>query len=227
MTYRPSSSGNAFIYILLAVALLGGLTYVLSKSSENNPGTELSDAATKAAATQIIVYAAQAQMAVDRMISNGTSPDDINFTMPWEPTFNTAPTINKLFHPDGGGLQWKALPTAALHLGYRGTPGYSMASAYRGYYIGRFNQQVSTPSSAFDIVFSAHGVNPAVCREINRKITGTAATYTASESDRRLWVDAAYHTGNQANVTAANCPNCVDRPALCVLETFYSILVAR
>ncbi len=224
-----SSSGNALLYVLIAVILLGALSFTISRSGDNNPSGEISDAAAKTAATSILAYEAQAKAAVNQMIMNGTKVTDIVYTMPWESTFNDAPTTAKLFHPDGGGLQWKPLPDTAKGQVVNPTPGYSLSSGYKGYYVGRFNNVGWSPSSSLDIVFSAFGLKDAVCKELNRRLTGISATYTvgAGESPRRLFVPSAYHTGGQNDITATTCPNCENKNAFCIIDTYYSILYAR
>ncbi|PZP57456.1 MAG: hypothetical protein DI586_00025 [Micavibrio aeruginosavorus] len=223
------SSGNALIYVLIAVILLGALSFAISRSSDSNPNAEISDAAAKAAATSILAYEAEAKMAVNQMIQNGTKLTDINYMMPWEPTFNDAPTVNKLFHPDGGGLQWKGFTPSIFRSNGSPAPGYNLSNAYNGYYVGRFNNVAWTPTSNRDVIFTAYAVKPEICAELNRKVAGITATYGvgAGESPRRLFVQNAYHTGGWNDITTTTCPDCADRSALCVANTFYSVLIAR
>lgn len=230
MSSHSSSSGNAFIYILLAVALLGGLSFVLSKGNENNPGSELADASAKATAAQILSYASQAGMAVDQMVSNGTTIDNIDFKMPSNSNFNTAPTINKLFHPDGGGLQYKPLPKSAYTT--------ELLSPANGYYVGRFNNFEWTPTVSQDVIFAAYGLSLAVCQQLQLKISGTTTIPgTASGVPKSYFIDTAVTGTANANLTATICAACDGMVASCVrngaitssstVYTFYSILAGR
>ncbi len=223
------SSGNALIYVLIAIILLGALSFAISRSSDSNPQGEISEAAAKTAATSILAYEAQVKSAVNQMIMNGTKPSDIIYTMPWEPTFNDAPTANKLFHPDGGGLQWKGFNPSIFRTGGNPTPDYSLSNAYNGYYVGRFNNVAWTATTNRDIIFSAYAVKSEICAELNRKVDGTTAVYTVGtgESPRRLFMQNAYHNGGWNDITATTCPACENKNSLCVSNTYYSVIYAR
>jgi len=225
-----SSSGNAFIYVLLAVILLGGLTYVLSKNSDNNPGSELDAAGAQAAATSILAYASQAQSAVEGMMASGVDAGSIDFTMPSDAAFNTGDTTKKLFHPDGGGLQLKTLPRNAI--------GRVVNSPVNSYYAGRYNNFEWTPTPAQDVIFSAYGISLAVCQQLQLKVAGTTnIPGTATGLPKAYFVDGVISGTTNADFSAAICSNCNGQPASCVrngaisststLYTFYSILVAR
>lgn len=237
MTTRPAparaaspASGNAFVYILIACVLLGALTYSLSRSyNTGGAAKDLDDTRASIAADLILAYAGNAANVITQLDQTGVGDDEIVFTIPSDATFNNAPTTEKLFHPDGGGLNYKPLPKDAIDQALTGTP-------IAGYYIGRFNNFEWTPTTAFDVVFTAWGLNQATCAALNKKVLGTT-TITADQNSSRLkrsLIDDVHHGLGQVDMTVALCASCEDKPAMCQktasapdIYVFYSILVAR
>ena len=237
MTTRPAparasspASGNAFVYILIACVLLGALTYSLSRSyNTGGAAKDLDDTRALIAADSILAYAGNAANVITQLDQTGVSDDEIVFTIPSDAAFNNAPTTEKLFHPDGGGLNYKPLPKDAIDQDLTGNP-------VAGYYIGRFNNTEWTPSTTNDIIFTAWGIRREVCAALNKKLLGSATIPTELNLPqmRRTMVDAIYHSGANADATAAGCPSCDGKPSLCMrtggvpyVYAFYSILVAR
>ena len=221
-----NQNGNVFIYILVAVALLGSLMFVISKSdSQGDAREDLADGHTKIAANDILAYAASVTNSIVQMEQAGATADQIDFILPSDAAFNTPPSISKLFHPDGGGLNYKPLSAKAA-----ADDGAGLAA---GYYAGRFNSVEWTPSATNDILFSAYEITEDVCVALNLKITGSATVPTiVGDSLHNLFVDDSLHAGSNANFDIVNCAACENRPALCVTDgagkyAFYSILEAE
>jgi hypothetical protein len=221
-----NQKGNVFVYILIAVGLFGALMFVLSKSSsQNDAGTELSEGESKIAAGEIIAYAASATNAIAQMQQTGATVQMIDFMLPADTHFEDAPTIYKLFHPDGGGLNYKPLPAKASADDKTGLAA--------GYYIGRFNNIQWTPTTAQDVVFTAYEIKEPVCKELNKKVAGISTIPTVNgDSLQNLFVYADLHTGTNSNFTKTNCAACEEISALCVTDgagkyAFYSILEAE
>ena len=227
MTPNASSnaSGNVFLYILIAVILFGALSFTISKSNDSNPQGELSDASVKVALTSILAYEAQAKMAVNQMVQNGAKIDDIIFDMPSASSFNTGSTTLKLFHPDGGGLQYKPIPTASL-----GTPWTTAPSAY---YVDRYNNVGWTPSSAQEVLFTVIGLNEKICQELNKKISGssTIPSFSGSLPMARAIIPPAVSGNSAADLTTSACPTCDGKAAACAgwggKYGYYSVLAGR
>ena len=224
-----TQSGNVVIYILVAVALFGALTFTLSRINQGgNANTEISEAQATAYATQILSYAGQAASVIEQMKFNSSLDDTIDFTLPTEGTFNDDPTIHKLYHVTGGGLNYKPMPDAMQASDNAALP--------PGFYIGRFEQIDWTESTDHDIVFAAHEINQNICAKLNEKIIGDPAIPAlVGETPENLFVDDSTpsHGGTNAPFTSTECPTCEGRPAMCVSDaggtkyTFYNILVAR
>jgi len=226
MNMIRNQNGNVFVYILIAVGLLGSLMFLISKSaSQNDAVSELSEGESKIVAGEIIAYAAAASSAIAQMQQTGATVGMIDFIVPSDTNFNDAPTIHKLFHPDGGGFNYKPIPLKASADDKTGLSA--------GYYIGRFNNIEWTPTTAQDVVFTAYEIKQTVCAEINKKITGASTIPTVTgESLQNLFVSDDLHTGTNDDFTETNCAACKEIPALCVSDgsgkyAFYSLLEAE
>lgn len=219
-----NTRGNAFVYILIAIALFGALTFALSGSQETTSVGELNEGRATIAANEILAYAAAAQNSITSLDRMGTNAATIDFVLPSNNTdFNDPPHINKLFHPEGGGLSYKLLPKDAAVAAVTGPE--------EGYYIGRFNNTEWTPTTAQDVLFTAYGINRQVCEELNYKITGSRTIPSVSDA-AATFVDTEYHSGPNADLMISDCATCDEKPALCIdgssgLYVFYSILVAK
>lgn len=235
---RMSESGNVLVYVLIAVVLFAALSFTLSRQTDSTEAGALEENRAELYATELITYAANAKEAFDKMAFSGAYIEDIDFTLPSDPTFNTAPTIKKIFHPDGGGLNLAALPDKV------GVAG--VTDPVPGWYLGRFNnvEWTGTDAAATDIVLTAYGINPAVCGFINQNITGNTAIPTITEPVKEVLVPQAVGgithfaganqdlTTDPANTSPAPiCPDCHNRSSLCVQEggvyAFYSVLANR
>jgi hypothetical protein len=221
-----NQKGNVFVYILIAVGLLAALMFALSKSAGQEDGAgELSDGQNRIVAGEIIAYAASASNSLTQMQQTGATLDLVDFMLPSDVNFNTAPTLYKLFHPDGGGLNYKPLPTKAID-----DDGAGLAA---GYYIGRFNSVEWTPSLTNDVLFTAYEITEGVCTEINKKVANISTIpNVVGDSLANLLVDDALHAGTNANFEIVNCAACEEISALCVTDgagkyAFYSLLEAE
>lgn len=221
-----NEKGNVFVYILVAVGLFAALMFVLSKSAGQNDGAaDLTDGESKILAGEIIAYAASATNTISQMQQTGATVSMIDFMLPSDIDFDDAPTIYKIFHPDGGGLNYKPLPQKAS--------ADDQVGLVAGYYVGRFNNIEWTPTTANDVVFTAYEIKETVCKELNRKVAGTE-TIPAIVGDtlQNFFVYDDLHAGTNVNFEVANCPTCEEISALCVTDglgkyAFYSILEAE
>lgn len=220
---KTNQNGNVFVYILIAVGLLGALMFTISKSSnDTDAAAELADGQGKIIAGEIIAYAASATNALSQMQQTGATISMVDFMLPSDSDFNTVPNIYKLFHPDGGGLNYKPLPAKAIaddNLGLK-----------PGYYIGRFNSFEWTPTTANDVVFTAYEISQNVCLEINKKVANISTIPTVSGTGlENIFVDDELHSAINTNFTVAQCAACENISALCVTDgsgkhAFYSLL---
>lgn len=239
---RRSERGNALIYVLIIVVLFAALNFILSRQQSTSEVSVLSEQQAKFYATQILNYAAQARQAINQMVMTGTNVDDLTFFQQGDADFDseaTYPNINKIYSPEGGGLVPAAIPQSAIN-----DPG---GTPLPGYYIGRFNNVEWTYSSADDLIFAAYKIKKEVCEEINRMIAGdsfvpppqlnnTTAHYLIDNTNTapsHLRSNGTGHTNGTGDLTEAACPNCDDKPALCVADSgnnsyaYYDIIVQQ
>lgn len=218
---QARQSGNVMVYILLALVLIGALTVALTRQGDQG-GDDLSYEQAELQASQLISYSLSAQNVVNQMIMSGSNIDTIDAMLPSNAAFNTAPNIHKVFHPQGGGLNYEVpkLPPFAA----------SGVATTAGWYITKRNVQW-TPSAATDLVLAAFSIDPAVCRQINKKLTGQATLYPLVGATQTTNY---FTTAAATNLTAANCPSCDGKASLCVTDaaanarpTFYTILEGR
>ena len=203
------------IYVLIALALFGALTITLSSQNEQADGEEISDEQAELYAVELIEYAASAKNVADQMIMTGTSIDELDFVPPTSAVFDTAPHIHKIYHPAGGGLNYRFKYNNAMDI-----------TATSGWY--RVSTNIEwTPTAAHDVTLTAIRIPESVCTAINKKITGNT---TIPALDDFL---STYFTIGTADLNDVNCPDCVGYPSLCVIEdtgtfyAFYNIIAAR
>ncbi|PZO88795.1 MAG: hypothetical protein DI626_00860 [Micavibrio aeruginosavorus] len=216
--------GNAMIYILIALGLLGALTVVLTRQNNQGGSGDLDADRTELLASQIMTYTTTVKAAIDQMTLIGTPVSAIDFDRPSDVNFDTAPYTKKLYHPEGGALSYSP-PNPGIFVS-------GLSNPDAGWYVGRFNNVDWTPTTAQDVVLTAWGVNSQVCALLNKKITGST-TIPALSSARSRLVNVTYHSTANANFTPSDCAACEEKPSLCVstdsgaVFVFYSVISAQ
>lgn len=220
-TIKTGEKGNVLIYVLIAIALFGALSFTLSRQTRNSGTEDLDEAKAELYAMQLITYATQAKSVIDQMIFTGSDIDELDFTLPSEASFNTAPHIHKVFHPQGGGLTLATIPKNAIHE-------ISTGNGAK-WYLGRFNNVEWSKTSATDVILTAHQIDEKVCAAINNKITGfSTIPLLTSEISKSL-----IETSSNSDLTAASCAACDGYVTLCVgnsagsAYSFYTVLADR
>lgn len=109
---RHHQSGNAMVYILIAVLLFAALAYTFLKSGQTGQGS-LSKEQSKIAAGQILSFANNVEKAVEKLRQRGCSENQISFVgattyAPGNYTYSNAnaPSDNScdVFNANGGGV---------------------------------------------------------------------------------------------------------------------------
>ncbi len=221
-----SQSGNAFLYVLIAVVLFAALSFVMGRqTSDVSEAGALSAERAQMAATELLAYSASVKSAIEQMTFTGSLPENLTFEKPADAGYATAPHINKVYHPEGGGIVDKPIPTEIM--------GPVSGSPAAGWYLGRFNNIEWTKTTKPDILLTAYQISKSVCEKINEKITGATTIPVLGASARSLLIDAASYGGSNADLTAADCAACEGFPSLCVKDNaqeiyaYYSIIVDR
>lgn len=199
--------GNAMIYILLALALLAGLTMVLNRGNDMG-GDDLDKDKTELLTLQVTAYAGSAKNAVDQMMMSGTPVTSLNFVVPSDPTFNTGSNIHKVYHPAGGGLAFEKAEPAIFDT-------TSTYSTLGGWYMTRTNNIEWTPTAAPDVLLVAWRIHKAICENINKKITGSTDIPDIA-SPVEVFLGTTNGAPTNEDLMIADCADCEGYPALCV-----------
>jgi len=223
---RAYERGNALIYVLIAIALFAALSFTLSRQSGDSGGqSHLSEEKAELYASQLISYAAQAKNAVEQLLFEGSTVDELDFVLPSDAAFETGSDIRKVFHPGGAGLSPGTIPEQLVSQVDTNPPA--------GWYMGMFNNVEWTESSAQDVILTAHQISRTACEQINEKVTGNTTIPATNVTLNLILIDDSKHTGTNQPFNIANCGACEDMPALCISNaggtkfSFYSILVDR
>lgn len=223
--------GNAMIYVLIAIVLFAALSMTLGRQTNTNEADDLDDSKAEMYATQFIAYAASAKSAIDQMQFGGIDIANVNFTLPSQAGFNTAPTITKIYHPDGGGLNAGKLPEDAITS--------AIADPVAGWYMGRFNNVEWTKTSGTDVILTAFQIKKSICEKINLTITGSVTIPQLGDTIRETMIDDSFYTGaTNVDLTtdpagAPLCASCHNKASLCVEDSaggtyaFYSVIADR
>jgi hypothetical protein len=212
------------IYVLLALALLAALTVTLGRQADTG-GDDLSADQAELLALEVVSYASAVKNTVDQMVITGSVPASLIFARPQDgASFDNPPHVNKVYHPGGGGLSFEPADRN-LFSGTDTTP-------VGGWYLGRFNNIAWTPTSAHDIVLTAHDIGRMTCERINKKITGnTTIPALSGTGDPPTYYIAQVQGGiTNATLTATECAACNGFLALCVSNsagtqwTYYNII---
>ena len=225
---NTDESGNAFVYILIAVVLFGSLSFMMSRSNTNTAAkSELDDAQLAFQVEAIIKYTTEVQSVLARMQASGTHPDDIDFILPGAAAFDTAPNYDKIYHSAGGGLYQKNLNTAIL--------GIPVTTPTAGWYLGSFNNVEWTPSTSNDIVLTAYNISDELCAALNKKLIGDETVPSITFDPAEVLIDDSFGGASNDNFEVADCASCEGKPMLCIngtppglsVNAFYSIVLAQ
>lgn len=222
---RNKERGNALIYVLIAIALFGALSFTLSRQTNTSEVSGMSAERVKLVLSQIASYSAQAKSAVDQMLfTAATNISELDFTPPGDSTFDTGIVIHKVYHPSGGGLNPGRLPPEAVN--------QVTTDPMPGWYMGRFNNIDWTDTTADDVILVAFQVNEEVCNQINLSIDETLTTPpSATVQLRNILIDDALHGGTNVELTTDGgeiCPECHNRASLCIenagIYAYYTVI---
>jgi len=225
---RKHENGNAVVIILITVALFAGLTFTLSNSTRDGGETSgLSVAQAELHATQIMTYAAEAESVIDQMVFNGTFIEAIDEILPSDAAFETGSDIDKLFHPDGGGLTYK---TATEPPFVMVSPAPTTQSSW---VLSDITNVEWSDTTASDIILTAFGIAQPVCQAINNAITGATTIPVLGAGDAGYPDDAFAEDSGGADLLIAECAECEGQNALCVSNSsadrwyYYSVIGAQ
>ncbi|MFK7840505.1 MAG: hypothetical protein AB8B83_09295 [Bdellovibrionales bacterium] len=225
-------SGNALIYVLIAIVLFAALSFTLSRQTDTGEAGELTDTRAELYATQLISYSAQVKSALDQMIFTRARIDELDFTDPSDAGFNGGTQkdrSNRVFHPEGGGITKGRLPEDVIS--------QAGANPNAGWYLGRFNNVEWTNTTADDVILVAYQIDRAVCEKINEMINGNTNIPIISGILKTYLIDDSFYTATtNADLTTDPaftpiCADCHQIRSLCVQNVgqnayaFYSVVL--
>lgn len=226
-----NESGNALIYVLIAIVLFAALSFTLGRQTDSGEADILPREKANLYAVQLMSYSAQVKSVVDQMLFSGTNVDDLSYILPSDSAFEDVPpaagavsNIYKIYHPAGGGLIPSSIPDEA-----QGTAASTPAS---GFYLGQFTHIEWTASTADEIILTAYNINQSVCEEINETVTGSTDIPTTTQPLTVLLLDDTLGVWTNIDMTTESgtphCPECHEMTSLCVqnggIYAFYSIV---
>ena len=216
---KSTENGNALIYVIIAIALIGFLTVSLSNQANQSDGQNIDDELAELVALELIEYAQTAQQVIEQMEITGTSFTEFDFINPTSATYNTAPHIHKVYHPQGGGFNYKESDSFATGV-FLSTTGWNFSNATNVEW---------TRSGATDLIFTALDINATVCATLNEKITGSTTIPTNTTTIALLFSEASAATELNTTNCAAGCEG---YPSLCIEDSggdyaYYNILINR
>lgn len=219
--HKKKQSGNALIYVLIAIALFGALGFTLARQTNNSDTGEIDDAKAQIYATEFLTYSAQVRSVLDQMIFSGSNISNLDFTLPGASGYSSAPYVHKVYHPQGGGLMHSNLPTSAVV--------QISSSPAAGWYLGHFNNVEWSPSTSNDVILTAHQISRTICEKINESITGSSTIPSLSGALDDFLID----TSTNSDLDVAACAACEGYSTLCVSNaagdtySFYTVAAER
>lgn len=182
MTHQNSEKGSAIVYVFVGITLFGALMFLFSRgASQNSSGFTKQQSTIKAQA--VIQYGDSVANAVNRLIANGISENDISFETDFfkkqdGTIINTASVFPnctnekcKVFNPKGG----RAVAQYPTDLG----PLDPASPAYfppRGALIAHTFHIIDVGTSLPELVLSFHTIPKDVCIEINNLLNNKFTT---------------------------------------------------
>lgn len=142
-----TQAGNAVLFILIAVALFGGLAYTFMRGAKTGQGN-LSIGQQKIYAGEMIDYANTVSKAIDKLRNRGCSENEISFEYPALSGYVNGSTPAddscKVFNSSGGGITYQAPPVTCAPPKCHATLGMNwvFSSAVRINNIGTANSEL-------------------------------------------------------------------------------------
>ncbi len=181
---NKNERGNVIWFLLLAVALLGMLTLILTRSGSTvDQAGDVEQRRIKA--TELLRYGKSIQAAVEQMITRGVSENDLSFQNPTTAfdytNANCTTTDCKVFDAGGAGLTYKNFPDSNDGSDWIFTGANNVGTA---------NKPVGTTedTTGNDLIMLLPNVKEALCEQINRDLPIGAAIPTDTGINRTEFV---------------------------------------
>ena len=165
---QNNSSGNAFLFILIGVALFAALSMTLARSMRSDTATTMSGRKVVLAASEILDYAQHLTRGVDTLRRKGVSESDISFDNDFVAGYDQGQlATNDIFSPQGGRVRWSNPPPGAND----GSDWvFSGDTCLEGVGTGTVGCESDGVATNEDLVAVLPNMNQAVCEEINMRL---------------------------------------------------------
>lgn len=217
--------GSALIFILIAIALLGGLTVMLSRTSTSTEETGASERGS-IEGSRLMAYSNSLKQAVDAMMLRGCSETELNFNHTSLTGYaNPNAPSNKscdIFDVAGGGITLKYFPDATI------PP--TVVGGYTVFGVG---------TASTELLYLYRGVSREACKSINNSLAipnnGTEGPPSDPLSNGVKFVGSYTSAGGTANETIST-TEFRYKKAGCRLQSgsgtssifeYYHVLIAR
>lgn len=191
---RHLERGNALFFILLAIVLLGAITFLLTRSGSTvDQSGDIEQ--NRIRASQVLRYAKSIESAVQKMMQiRNVSERDISFQNPTTATdytnANCTSTDCRIFHQDGAGLVYRDPPSGAND----GSEWIFTGANNVGTSAGPVG--TSGARTGNDLIMLMPNASASLCIQINRELgVGTAGTLP----DETTGIATTAFTGTYAN----------------------------
>jgi len=217
---RLSQTGSILIYVLIATALFGMVTFALTRQMNSSGASSTLDSSrARLKAEELITYATAARSTAEQMrtLAN-VLPNEFSFVMQGEAGYDTGDHTGKIFHPAGGGLN-VFVPSDEL---------FVEGSAKRGW-VGQVGTNVEWSQTAgSDVILSFLDVRPEVCAAINERILKDNVVDTTTLTSEAVFIGG----GVDADFEISDCASCNGRNSYCITDdaganVFYSVIISR
>lgn len=168
MKKQNSQHGSVLFIILIAVALFGALSFTVSSMMNSGEVNYVSEEKADLYAQELIDYMRKIRETVQFLkISNDCDDTEISFNNDIFTVYAHTPQTRdecKVFHIDGGGLQYIQPSPEMLD------PDVSALTAYGDIFFNGATRIVDTGTSDTELIGAVLGIKENICRAINEKL---------------------------------------------------------
>lgn len=193
---RQTERGNVLFYILIAVALLGALSFAVAQSGRGNV-QQLSEERARLLGTEILEYSNLVSNALTQLTLRGCDESELNFDNPVVSGYTNAaaPTDGScdIFGTNGGGLSWQEQDPASRD---------ATNENFTDYQINATNNIPDLRSFSGELIFLAE-VNQLVCTTMNDQLGVSPADPPNVEAGMSLHTSFKF-TGSYSQVSNIN-----------------------
>lgn len=221
MQIRRLSVGSALIYVLVAIVLFAGLSYVFVRQmGQTGVSSQLEAERADLKAGELLQYLASVRAVVEQMSTfSQVTPDRVSFLTFGEVGYDEPPHSHKVHHPVGGGLS-VFVPADDL---------FEAGSAKRGWKAQNKTNVSWSYTPQTDLIYSFVDVEEKVCSAINKRLYNTAEIPEFSGMVENVFIA---DVGTNTDFNSTDCVNCAGRASLCVkdgsgVNVFYTVIQAR